>query len=203
MRDDSPENHLKTTWQRQPTEPSAMTWEQIRQKTQELRAETRGALLRGMMVSLLVVAISGYGIVLGVGSVLRAVFALAVLWSAAGQYFVNRRMWSPALPQDAALSTSLESYRREVERRRSLSGRFLLWSLGPVLLAIATLIGLILSLGMTQRGMLLQGTLLKMTPFLAVVVIWLVSVFVIRMRDQRELQREIDLLQDIERQNSV
>jgi hypothetical protein len=47
--------------------------------------------------------------------------------------------------------------------------------------------------------MLLKGTLLNMIPFLALVVIWIVSVFVIRMRDQRELQREIDDLNDIER----
>ena len=110
-------------------------------------------------------------------------------------------MWSATRPEDAGLSTGLESYRREVERRRCLSGRFLLWSLGPVLLAIATLIALIVSLGIGNRGMALKGTLLKMTPFLTLLVIWLVGVFVIRMRDQRELQREIDQLNDIEREN--
>jgi hypothetical protein len=129
----------------------------------------------------------------------RAVFAFAIAWSLAGQYFVNRGIWSATLPGDAALSTGLESYRREVERRRYLSGRFLLWSFGPVVLAIATLIVLILSFGIRNRGMLLKGTLLNMIPFLALVVIWIVSVFVIRMRDQRELQREIDDLNDIER----
>ena len=97
------------------------------------------------------------------------------------------------------LSTGLESYRREVERRRSLFAA-MLWGFGPVVFAIATLIMLILSLGI-GRGMSLKGTLLKMTPFLTLLVIWLVSVFVIRMRQQRELQREIDELNDIERAN--
>ena len=40
-----------------------------------------------------------------------------------------------------------------------------------------------------------------MIPFLALVVTWVVGVVVIRMRDQRELQREIDELNDTEREN--
>jgi Flp pilus assembly protein TadB len=196
MRNDSSRDDPRTIWQNQPTEPSIMTLEKIRQKTKELHAKTRRALLRGMTVPLLVAGISGWVIAqLHGGPVLRAVFAFAIVWSLAGQYFLNRGMWSATLPGDAASSTGLESYRREVERRRYLSGRFLLWSLGPVVLAIATLIVPLLSLGIRK------GMLLNMIPFLALVIIWIVSVFVIRMRDQRELQREIDELKDIERAN--
>jgi hypothetical protein len=177
-----------------------MTLEAIRHKTQELRAKTRRTLLGGVAVSLLFAGISAYGIAVGGGPV-RAVFAFAIAWSLAGQYFVNRGMWSATLPADAAFSTGIESYRREVERRRYLSGRALLWSFGPVALAIAALIALILSFGIRNRGMLLKGTLLNMIPFLAMVFIWIVSVFVIRIRDRRRLQREIDELSDIERAN--
>jgi hypothetical protein len=197
MRNNSSGNDPKIIWQNQPTEPFIMTLEKIRQKTQELHAKTRRALLGGITVSLLFAGISGYGIALGHGPV-RAVFALAIAWIVAGQYFVNRGMWSTALPGDAAVSTGIESYRWEVERRRYLSGRFLLWSFGPGVLAIASLVALILSFGI-RRGMLLKGTLLNMTPFLAVLAIWIVSVFIIRMRERRELQREIDELSDIER----
>jgi hypothetical protein len=105
------------------------------------------------------------------------------------------------LPEDAAMSTGLESYRREVERRRSLFGRFMLWLFGPAVFAIATLIVLILSLG--ESGISLRGALLKMTPFLTLLVIWLVGVFVIRMRERRKLQRELDELNDIERENRL
>jgi hypothetical protein len=201
MRNDSSSNDPRTIWQNQPTEPSIMTLEKIRQKTQELHAKTRRALLGRIAVSLLVVGISGYGIAWVDSAVVRAVFAFAIAWSLAGQYFVNRGMWSVALPGDAALSTGLKSYRQEVERRRYLSDRLLWWSFGPVVLAIATLILSIVKMGIRNRGMLLKGALLNMIPFLALVVIWIVSVFVIRMRDQRELHREIDELNDIERAN--
>src|SRR5258708_11210913 len=118
MLDDSPENDPRTIWQSQPTERSVMTMEKIRQKTQELHAKTRQKLLGGIAVSLLVAGISGYGIASGGGPVVRAVFALAIAWSMAGQYFVNRGMWSTTLPEDAGSSTGIESYRRGGGRGR-------------------------------------------------------------------------------------
>ena len=52
------------------------------------------------------------------------------------------------------------------------------------------------------EGILLgNGLAFNMIPFLALVVTWVVGVVVIRMRDQRELQREIDELDDTEREN--
>jgi hypothetical protein len=168
-----------------------MTLEKIRQKTQQLHAKTRRALLGGMTVPLVMGGICGWIIVqIHGGLVQRVVFAFAIAWSLAGQYFLNRGMW-PATPPGVGWSTGLESYRREVERRRSLSGGFLLWSFGPIVLALAALI-----VPMLNRGMLLN-----IIPFLVLVVIWIVSVFIIRMRDQQELQRDIDELNDIERGN--
>ena len=38
-------------------------------------------------------------------------------------------------------------------------------------------------------------------PFMTLVVAWIAAYFVIRMRQQRELQREIDELKEIERAN--
>jgi hypothetical protein len=177
-----------------------MTLEKIRQKTQELHAKTRRQVIGNLIVPLAVFAFYGYGIAKFPNPVLRTVFACAIAWSLAGQYFLNRGMWSAMLPGDAALSTGIESYRREVERQRSLFGRFMLWGFGPVVFAIATLIVLILSLGIGS-GMLLKGALLKMSPFLTLMAIWIVSFFVIRMRAQRQLQREIDELNEIERAN--
>src|SRR5712672_2684873 len=108
MRNDSSGNDPRTIWQNQPTEPSAMTVEKIRQKTQKLHAKTRRKLLGGIVVSLLVVAISGYGIASTGDPVMRAIFALAIAWSLAGQYFIDRGMWSATLPEEAGLSTGLE-----------------------------------------------------------------------------------------------
>jgi hypothetical protein len=205
MRNDSSGNDPRTIWQNQPTETSAMTLEKMRQKTQELHAKTRWDLIKSISGPLIVIVICGFGIRF-LDPMLRALLAFAIAWSLTGQYILHRGMWPAPLPGDAALSTGLESYRREVERQRSLFGRFMLWQFGPLMFAIATLILLILTLGIGNRGMplngaILTGALLKMSPFLTLMAIWIVSFFVIRMRAQRQLQREIDELNEIERAN--
>jgi hypothetical protein len=202
MRNDSSGNDPRAVWQNQPTEPSAMTLEKIRKKTQELHAKTRRELIKSIAGPLIVVAICGFGIRLP-DPVLRAILAFAIAWSLTGQYFLNRGMWSATLPGDAALRTGLESYRREVERRRFLFSRIMLWHFGPVVFAIAILVVVIANLGIGNRGMLLKEALFNMSPFLTLIVIWIAAVFVIRMRQQRELQREIDELREIEKVNKV
>lgn len=177
-----------------------MTLEKIRQKTQELRARTRRELIKSIAGPLIVAAICGFAMRFP-DPALRAMLAFVIAWSLTGQYFLNRGMWPAMMPGDAALSTGLESYRREVERRRFLFSRTMLWQFGPVVFAIAILIVLIASFGTGSRGMLLKEALFKMSPFLTLVVLWLASLFVIRMRQQRELQREIDELNEIERVN--
>lgn len=201
MRNEIPGNDLRTIWQSQPTEPTLMTLETIRLKTQELHAKTRRALLRGAAASLLVVGIAAYGFRFSDGPIMRFAFALAIAWSLAGQYFANRGMRSTIMPINAALSTDLRSYAQEVERRRSLSARFFLWSFGPVLFAIGNLVILIANFGIRNRGILVEETLSRMVPFLTLLVIWIVSVFVIRLREQRELQRDIHELSAFESAN--
>ncbi len=177
-----------------------MTLEKIRQKTQELHAKTRRELIKSIAGPLLVVGICGFAIRFP-DPVLRALLAFAIAWSLTGQYFLNRGMWSALLPGDAAFSSGLESYRREVERRRFLFSRSMLWHFGPVVFAIAIFIVVIATLGTERRGMLLKEALLNMIPFLSLIVIWLAAIFVIRMRHRRELQREIDELNEMEKAN--
>jgi len=171
-----------------------MTLEKIRQKVQELHAKTRRQLLGSLAMPLIVVAFSGFGI--KHFPAMRPLCAFAIAWSVAGAYFLNRGMWSAAMPGDAGLSTGLEFCRQEVERRRSFFRRVLLWSFGPVLLAIGTFILALVKIG--GRG---WGIFPDAMPFTVVVVIWIAAYFVIRMREQRELQREMDELNDIEREN--
>lgn len=58
----------------------------------------------------------------------------------------------------------------------------------------------ILTLG-TGSGVLPERALLKMIPFLTLLGIWFLSFFVIRTRQLRDLEREIDELKQIEREN--
>jgi len=197
MRSDSSGNDTRKLWQEQRTEIPEMTLEKIQQKTQELRAKTRRELTKSIAGPVIVAAICAFGLRFP-NIAVRAALMVAIAWSIAGQYFFRRGMWSAMPPGDAAQSTSLQSYRKEIERRRSLFGRVILWLFGPAVLAVGVLIAILVKLGTGPRGLPLEGAL-RNAPFLILIVVWVVSFFAIRMRQQRELQREIEELDASER----
>jgi hypothetical protein len=194
MENDPSANDPRKIWQDQPKETSTVTLKMIRMKVRDLRAKNRRQLW-GSWAGPLAVGVSAIGLkmVHGLFPVLEVAFVFALVWSLAGVYFLNRGMRSEAMPGDAALSTGLEFYRREVERQRALYGRVLLWSFGPTVLAIALII---LFLAIVGGGKISPNGL----PFLILVVVWIGSYFVIRTRQRQGLQREIDDLKDIESQ---
>jgi hypothetical protein len=187
MHSDRTGNDPKIIWQKQPTELTMMTIEKIHRKARELHQKTRRKLLGNGAAVLLVMALCGFGMARARHPVERTAFVLAIVWGLAGLYVINRGMWSATLPGDAASTSGLEFYRREIERRQNLFRRALQWSFGPVVLAIGAFV---LSIsGIPSRALIPNGI-----PFLALVAVWIAAVFVIRMKERRELQREIDEL---------
>jgi hypothetical protein len=198
MRDDLPGHGPKNIWLNQRTEAPTMTLKLIQQRSRDLRAKTRRKLLGTLAGPLAASLFYAFGMkeFAPLRQVLQPLFAFALAWSLAGLYFLNRGMWSAVMPGDAGLSTGLEFCRREIERQRDLLRRVLLWSFGPVLLAIGTFILALAMVGTRDRGIFPNGL-----PFLILIVVWIVGYFIVRLREQRELQREIDELNDIEKEN--
>ena len=184
----------KAVWQNQPTETSTMTLKLIRQRARHLHARTRLELFSNIGMGVITVAIAGPGVVLARNWIPRVAFALAIVWTLAGQFFIHRGMWSRTMPGDAALGTGLEFYRREVERRGYLFRSVLRWSFGPVVLAICGVI-LVFSGIATKEGKSVRA----MMPFCTLFAVWMVAFLLLRSRRQRALQREMDDLQDSER----
>ena len=151
MQNDLPGNGVRTIWLNQPTETPTMTLKLIEQRSRELRAKTRRKLMGTVAGPLAAGLFYAYGMkeFAALRQVLQPPFAFALAWSLAGLYFLNRGMWSAVMPGDAGLSTGLEFCRREIERQRDLVRRVLLWSFGPVMLAIGTFI---LALAMVRRA---------------------------------------------------
>jgi Flp pilus assembly protein TadB len=188
-------NDPKSIWQNQPTEPFKMTVRMIRRRTQQLRTKTRRELLNSMVVSLFVVGLSIFGITRVHGAALRGIFVLTIGWTLAAQYFVYRGSLADSKQSDFSLNTSLQSYRREVERQRDLSSSFLVWTFGPIVLVGSSMSALLFAVVRPH------GFLLNTIPFFILLGSWFI-VFVIRMQEQRHLQREIRELNEIERSNN-
>ncbi len=195
MPNDIPENDPKKIWLDQPTEASEMKLGKLllRQKARELHTKTRHELSRTIALGALLAALSAYGVTWTDDTVARVAFGLAAAWALVGQYFLNRRMWRAPLPGDAALTSGLEFCRREVDGRRRLLRNVLRWGIGPLIPALGAFTWTIWD----------KGPMEKMAPFLTILAIWLVGTIVIRVRGERELQREIDELDQIESESSL
>jgi hypothetical protein len=196
MPNDSLHNDPKTIWKSQLTEPSKMTPRVIHRKTQRLHTKTHRELLNSIGVSLVVVGLSILGIIRIHGAAMCALFVLTIGWTLVAQYFVYRGSVPSSKPSDVSLDTSLQSYRQEVERQLGLSSRFLLWSFGPIMLGFG-LIGALLFAVVGPHGFLRNAI-----PYLTLLGISFIGVAFIRIRQQHDLQREIDELKEIERSNN-
>jgi hypothetical protein len=199
MQNDSPENGVRAIWLNQQTEAPTVISKLIEQRSCELRARTHRKLIGTVAGPLAVGIFYAYSMkeFPAVRQVLQPPFAFAVAWGVAGLYFLNRGMWSAAMPGDVSLNTGLVVCRLEMERQRDLVRRFLVWSFGPVMLATATFVLALALVSTRERGIFPNGL-----PFLISAVVWIVSWFVIRLREQRELRRGVDELKDIEMKNS-
>lgn len=197
MRNDSPEIDPKRIWQGQPAGSSQITSEKIRLKMRELHAKTRKQVLGSVVAPVAAVFFYVFDAkeFPSLGYVLQPLTICALLWSFAGLFFLNRGMWPLELPPDAGLTTGLDFCRREIERRRLLLRRVLFWSFGPVLLCLASVILALVLAGTRDRSLFPNGL-----PFLALVAAWIVGYFVVRLREQRELQREANELNEIGRE---
>ncbi len=198
MPGDLPGDGPKDIWLNQPTEIPTMTLKLIQQRSRDLRARTRRKLLGTLAGPLAAGLFYAYGMKEfgSLRQVLQPLFAFALAWSLAGLYFLNRGMWSAVMPADAGLSTGLEFCRREIERQRDLVRRVLLWTFGPIMLTIGTFILAVAMVSTKDKGLFPNGL-----PFLIAIVVWIFVYFTIRVREQRDLEREIDELNDIEREN--
>jgi hypothetical protein len=195
MPNDSLPNYPKSIWKNQLTEPFRMTPRMIHRKTQRLHTKTRRELLNSIGVSLSVVGLSILGITRVHVAAMRALFVLTIAWTLAAQYFVYRGSVADSEPSDVSLDTSLQSYRRELDRQRYLSTCFLVWSFGPIMLAGGTISALFLAI-VRPHGFFPQTI-----PFITLLGLWFIAASV-RMHQQRDLQRELDELNVLERSNN-
>jgi MFS family permease len=198
MQNDSPESGVRTIWLNQPTEKPTVISKLIEQRSRKLRAKTRSGLLGTVAGPLVAGIFYAYSMRAfpALRQVLQPPFAFAIAWGLAGLYFLNRGMWSAVQPGDLGLNTGLEVCRLEVERQRDLQRRSLVWSFGPAMLATATFVLALALVPAVARRVIPNGL-----PLPIVLVLPIVSFFVIRSREQRELQREVDELKNLEMEN--
>jgi hypothetical protein len=193
MPNDLPNGDPKHVWQNQPTERPSMTLKLIQSRARQLHAKTRTKWIGTLAGPLLVLLLCAFWIRTPLRQVLGPLGAFAFVWSLIGLYSLNRGI-PGEMPGDAGLSTGLAFCRRELDWQRDLGRRTLLWLFGPVMMAIGTFIfGLLI----VNRGRSLSPIL----PFLIIVLLWIVAFLMIRFWVLRQLQYEVEELNDLESDN--
>lgn len=175
-----------TIWRNQPEEELAVNLEQIvNRRTEELSSSTRSEIVMSMGAALLFVAVMVWRFAPTYERLQEVGFAAVIAWVVISLYRFRSRIWArrPSRP-DAAAATCLEYYRKELERRRDHLRSAWLWH-GPLFLACATLIVILI------RGKAFQP-FRNVLPLIVLLAVWTGFGIWRRHRQAKELQREID-----------
>jgi hypothetical protein len=180
----------KKIWQEQPTEATKMSLEEIRRKAHQFHSRSRLKALTAIVIGIALCGVFAAVSAKAQYLVLRIGWGILSLWGVYGAWMAYKWVWPSNLAEDAAVTTSLEFYRNELERRRDYTRH--IWRNSALWLCFVGLGFLVLPvLGMALKN---PRLLLNAIPFFVLLAAWFVAFVFLRRRDQRTLQREIDEL---------
>ena len=197
MPNDRTPKDIRSVWQSQRKEASQVSLELIRRKARRLE-ETAHQRVVSTSVAALVIVVMALYISWQLDEIFFRMGACALILWAVSLIYQTRKAVSPGrLPLNATLTVSLDFYRQELERQISYlrAGRHTIW---PLLLSavlfltpfVRAAMGKAVMRGFDSRESMYL--LLSLVPFLPVMMILAVSVFVAVGRKMNTVQMELD-----------
>jgi hypothetical protein len=197
MPNELPGNDPRKIWQDQPTERIKMSLDDIRRKAQKLHAKARMAAIAWIGIGIFLSAAFGRSSAHARELLPRMGWGVLSLWGLYGAWQAYQWIWPGRLAADATLATSLDFYRKELERQRDYGRQ--IWRRSGVAAAFLGA-ALVVAPGLIQV-VKTPALLPNVAPFFVLLFVWLVSFLVLRARKQQKLQQEIDELNAMEREN--
>ena len=189
MSDQTGANELGAIWRDQPEERSKVDLEQIlKRRTEELYSSTRSEILMSIGAALLFICVVAWRLGPADDRLEQVGFAAILVWVVISLYWFRYRIRRRPSRPDAPAAAGLEYYRGELERRRDHLKNEWLWH-GPLFLACVTLVAIL-----TGRVFSGYQPMRNVLPLLALLAVWTGFGFWRRLRQAKELQREIDEL---------
>jgi len=192
------ESHMnvpQSIWQNQTTEPFKMSAIEIRRKVQQRRWKARLEALFSIAGGLFLALVFGQAFFTRTHEfVSRLGWGLLTVWSIYFAYQTYRWILPGRLEPDAALNTTLQSYRSELEKRRDF-GRRISRSAGLPFCFLG--IALVIAPTLIQ-SIETPRLLVNVVPVFVLLAIWLAALFPARRRKRRQLQQEIEELRGFE-----
>ena len=197
MPSEFPMNDPQKIWQNQPTEVTKMSAEQLRLRAQNRESKARLEVLFSIIMGSVLCIFFARAFTANHELVPRIGFGLISCWGIYFGYQAYRWMWPRPLKHDAVFSTTLQSYRRDLEKRRDYV-QHIWWRTG---LPFCFAGGALSVAPMLIKSVGAPRLLLNLLPVFVLFVIWLPLVLLMRRRGQQKLQREIEELRGLEQQN--
>jgi hypothetical protein len=194
MSDQTGANDPGAIWRDQPEERRKVDLEQtLKQRTEELYSSTRSEILMSIGAALLFVGVVAWRLGSAHDLLEQGGFAAILVWVVISLYWFRYRIRRRPSRPDAPAAAGLEYYRGELERRRDHLKNEWLWH-GPLFLACVTLVAIL-------TGHVFSGyqPLRNVLPLLVLLAVWTGFGFWRRLRQAKELQREIDEIAPLSR----
>ena len=176
---------LVAVWRGQPEEKLAVKLEQLaNRRTRELYSSTRAEILMSIGAAVFFVAVMELRFAAEQGRILQIGLLAVAAWILISLYWFRDRIRRKAPARDALAATSLEYYRKELERRRDHLRNAWVWH-GPLFLACMMFV-------VTVMRRTFFGHPRNVVPLVILLAVWTAFGVWRRRRQARELQREID-----------
>lgn len=191
-----PMNDPQNIWKNQPTEPFVLSATELCREAQQYERKACFEALYSIAVGLALFAFFARGSVQPYDLVSRTGLGLLSLWGIDYAYQSYKWIWPRRLMPDAALNTTLQSYRCELEKHRDY-GRHLWRRAGLTFCFVGAAMFMVPALIKSlQNRQLLLNTL----PVFVLLAVWLAVFLRLRKRNRGKLQQEIEELRALETQ---
>jgi len=195
MPSEFPMNDPQNIWKNQPTEPFTMSANELCRKAQQHERKARFEALYSIIAGLILFVFFAWRFVQPYEVVPRMGVGLLCLWGIYYAYQAYKWIWPGRLTPDAALNTTLQSYRSELEKRRDY-GRHLWRRAGLTFCVLGVAMVIVPAL---IKSLDTPRLLLNTLPFFVLLAIWLAVFLRLRKRNRGKLQQEIEELSALER----
>lgn len=194
MPNDFPLKDPQTIWQGQRTEPFRMSADSLRLRLHERQSRVRLEATVSVVVGLVCSAFFLWTFTKARSELARTGWCLLSLWGIYAAYYAYKWMWPQDLPEHAPITTCLEFYRKELEKRRDhLRHRW--WRSGLPFL----LLGMAMVIAGTGGPTAPPNLRVSALPFLLVLAVWVVAFVALRKKLGREdIQKELEELRALE-----
>jgi hypothetical protein len=193
MRDEHLED-ARTVWQRQAAGSFSVTPQQLQEKARRLRTKTRKEMLGNSALALIALGSAVHGMLHTHATGWRIVFAIIIAWAVSGWFLSNRGARPKYTPPPSEPVDGLSFYRQQLKRRNDLFRRFLPSFFGPAVLGMITWI---LMMSGMARNLHLR---VNFVPLCTLLVLWMIGIFILRLRTRKEVKRELAELAALERE---